>query len=176
MGYYVSEETSGRVHTVDFYFFQKEASMNQDILKLFKDFLQKQETLSRLSETERLYEYGYSELHIIAAIGDLEAPNVTSIAEYMDMTRGGVSKIIKKLTMAGLVNSYQQPGNNQKVFYQLTESGQSIYEEHDARHKLWENRDGDFLSGFSEEKLNDIASFMKQFNEYLDKKIVELGG
>lgn len=150
--------------------------MNQEILKLFHDFLQKQEALSRLSETERLYEYGYSELHVIAAIGDLEAPNVTSIAEHMNMTRGGISKIIKKLTMAGFIDSYQQPGNHQKIFYRLTESGRSLYAEHEARHKLWESRDGEFLSGFSEEKLKNIASFMKQFNEYLDKKIMELEG
>lgn len=148
--------------------------MNYDLLEVLKDFLQKQETLSRLSETERLYKYGYSELHVIAAIGDIKSPNVTSIAKLMDMTRGGVSKIIQKLIKAGLVDSYQQPDNHQKIFYRLTETGKSIYREHDARHQLWEKRDNEFLSRFSEEKLNEITSFMKQFNEYLEEKIIEM--
>ena len=34
--------------------------------------------------------YNHSELHIIAAIGDLEQPNVTSLAEHMGMTGGGI--------------------------------------------------------------------------------------
>lgn len=153
-----------------------EKEMNHDLLEILKDFLQKQETLSRLSETERLYKYGYSELHVLAAIGDIKSPNVTLIAKQMDMTRGGVSKIIKKLIKAGLVDSYQQPDNHQKIFYRLTEAGKSIYKEHDARHRLWEMRDSEFLARFSEEKLREIASFMKQFNEYLEEKIVEMEG
>lgn len=72
-----------------------------DLLSLIKDYGDKQEILSKLREDQSLREYNNSELHIVAAIGDLEQPNVTSLAEHIGMTRGGICKNIKKLTEAG---------------------------------------------------------------------------
>ena len=70
--------------------------MNERLLDLFTEYLEKQDMLSKLTEHEKLHAYGYSEIHVIAAIGDMDAPNVTSIVGYMHMTKGAISKIIKK--------------------------------------------------------------------------------
>ena len=69
--------------------------MKDNLLNLFAEYLEKQDALSKLTEHEKLHEYGYSEIHVVAAIGDLQNPNVTSIAKHMKMTKGAVSKIIK---------------------------------------------------------------------------------
>ena len=87
-----------------------------DLLSLFKEYGDKQEILSKLREDQSLRRYNSSELHIIAAIGDLEQPNVTSLAEHMGMTRGGICKNIKKLTEAGLISSYQIDGNVKNIY------------------------------------------------------------
>lgn len=150
--------------------------MYDHLLELFAEYLEKQDILSKLTEHERLYEYGYSEIHTIAAVGDLKDPNVTSIARRMKMTKGAVSKIIKRLLSAQVIEAYQLADNRQKIFYSLTEKGKFLYDEHKKRHELWIQRDKGFLSGFSEEQLQCVSSFMAEFNAYLEEQIAEKGG
>ena len=145
--------------------------MNERLLDLFTEYLEKQDMLSKLTEHEKLHAYGYSEIHVIAAIGDMDAPNVTSIAGYMHMTKGAISKIIKKCISAVLIVPYMIDGNNQKVFYRLTENGRFLYDEHGKRHELWGKRDLAFFSRYTARELETIAEFMADFNIYLEDKI-----
>lgn len=150
--------------------------MNAELLNLFAEYMEKQEVLSRLTEDERLHGFSYSEIHTIAAIGDLEEPNVTNIADRMSVTRGAISKITKRLQGQGLIEPYRRGGNKQKVFFQLTESGRVLYDEHEKRHELWLKRDDAFLAQFGAETVGQVESFMRAFNEYLETQITELGG
>lgn len=145
----------------------------KDLLKLFEKHLDKQDLLRKLTENDKLHDYGYSEVHTIAAIGDLEEPNVTNISKFLNMTRGGVSKIVKKLISSGLVTSEQRGDNQQKIFYNLTETGKFLYDEHAKTHKLWQERDEEFLNRFKDEELMTIVEFMTEFNDYLDLRIKE---
>lgn len=144
-----------------------------DLLNLFKEYGDKQETLSKLREDESLRSYNNSELHIIAAIGDLERPNVTSLAEYMGMTRGGVCKNIKKLTEAGLISSYQRDGNVKNIYYRLTDAGKTIYERHAEAHEAWIARDMNFIESFSDKQLGQVADFMERYIRHIDQRIEE---
>jgi DNA-binding MarR family transcriptional regulator len=58
-----------------------------------------------------------------------EHPNVIKNSEQMDLTRAGISKINKRLLSKGLIESYQEPDNNKEIYFRLTESGQSVYDE-----------------------------------------------
>lgn len=145
--------------------------MRKDLISLFKEYGDKQEILSKLCESEELRKYNNSELHILAAIGDLENPNVTAIAEYMGMTKGGISKNIKKLIEAGLVSTYQAENNNRKIFYSLTDEGKKIYDKHEIAHKNWLQRDNTFFSQFSDDEINHIADFLCKFINHLDEEI-----
>ena len=144
-----------------------------DLLNLFKEYGDKQETLSKLREDESLRSYNNSELHIIAAIGDLERPNVTSLAEYMGMTRGGICKNIKKLTEAGLISSYQRDGNTKNIYYRLTDAGKTIYERHAEAHEAWIARDMDFIESFSDKQLGQVTDFMERYIRHIDQRIEE---
>lgn len=145
--------------------------MRKDLISLFKEYGDKQEILSKLCESEELRKYNNSELHIIAAIGDLESPNVTAIADYMGMTKGGISKNIKKLMDAGLVSTYQAENNNRKIFYKLTDEGKKLYDKHDIAHKNWTRRDNTFFSQFSDDEINNVADFIENFIAHLDEEI-----
>ncbi|MBQ4472672.1 MAG: MarR family transcriptional regulator, partial [Lachnospiraceae bacterium] len=83
-----------------------------DLIRLFKEYGEKQETLLRLREDEALLALTNTEQHVVAAVGDLNAPNVTSIAEEMGLTKGAVSKNIKKLLSQGYVDAFQKEGNS----------------------------------------------------------------
>lgn len=150
--------------------------MNTELMKLFVKYMEKQEILSKLTEDEKLHGYNYSEIHTIAAIGDLENPNVTQIANSMNVTRGAISKITKKLLEQNLIESYQRDSNKQKIFFRLTESGQFLYDEHAKRHNLWLKRDNAFIERFDLKTIEQIEEFMKAFNDYLQTQIEELGG
>lgn len=150
--------------------------MKDNLLNLFAEYLEKQDALSKLTEHEKLHEYGYSEIHVVAAIGDLQNPNVTSIAKHMKMTKGAVSKIIKRLLSADVIKSYQHEDNKQKIFYSLAEKGRFLYDEHKKRHELWLQRDRRFLDKYSEKQLELIRKFMVDFNLYLQEQIDEKGG
>ena len=144
-----------------------------DLLNLFKEYGDKQEMLSKLKEDPSLRGYNNSELHIIAAIGDLEQPNVTSLAEHMRMTRGGICKNIKKLAEAGLISSYQRDGNAKNIYYRLTDAGKFIYEKHAKAHEAWLARDMAFMRGFSDKQLDQVTDFMKRYIEHIDQRIEE---
>ena len=144
-----------------------------DLLSLFKEYGDKQEILSKLREDQSLRGYNNSELHIIAAIGDLEQSNVTSLAEHMGMTRGGICKNIKKLAKAGLISSYQRDGNVKNIYYRLTEMGKIVYEKHAEAHQAWLARDMACMEGFSDEQLNQVTEFMKLYIRHRDQRIEE---
>lgn len=150
--------------------------MNSELLGLFASFMEKQEVLSKLTESEKLHGYNYSEIHTIVAIEDIENPNVTGISQAMHMTRGAISKITKKLMQHGLIESYMADGNNQKIFFKLTNKGHLLYKEHEKRHNLWLERDNAFLKKYSKAELDAMQNFMQDFNNYLEEKIAELGG
>ena len=150
--------------------------MNTELMNLFVKYMEKQEILSKLTEDEKLHGYNYSEIHTIAAIGDLEEPNVTNIANHMNVTRGAISKITKRLLAQNLIEAYQQDGNKQKIFFRLTESGQFLYDEHEKRHNLWLKRDDAFIRQFDENAVKQVEEFMRAFNDYLEEQIAELGG
>ena len=150
--------------------------MNTELMKLFVKYMEKQEILSKLTEDEKLHGYNYSEIHTIAAIGDLEDPNVTQIANSMNVTRGAISKITKKLLEQNLIESYRRDGNKQKIFFRLTESGQFLYDEHVKRHNLWLKRDNAFIEQFDSKTIEQVEEFMKAFNDYLETQIEESGG
>lgn len=150
--------------------------MNIELMNLFAEYMEKQEILSRLTEDEKLHGYSYSEIHTISAIGDLQDPNVTAIAERMNVTKGAVSKITKKLIDQKLIETYQKDGNRQKIYFRLTGNGKFLYDEHAKRHQLWLKRDDAFISRFDEKTVELIHSFMTEFNRYLEEKIEEKGG
>lgn len=145
--------------------------MKAELIILFKEFADKQERIKKLAKNEKIRDYNYSEIHTIAAIGDLDEPNVTNISNYLNMTRGGISKIAKKLIQQGLITTEQRNDNIQKIFYNLTPKGKLLYDEHSKTHECRFNRDKEFLNRFSEEQLKTVYDFMNQFNEYLDMQI-----
>lgn len=150
--------------------------MNAELLNLFAKYMEKQEMLSKLTEDEKLHGYNYSEIHTINAIGDLTEPNVTEIARSMNVTRGAISKITKKLLEQNLIEAYQKNGNKQKVFFRLTKQGQYLYDEHKKRHNLWLKRDDAFIKQFDPKTIEQIEQFMRAFNDYLEIQIAEFGG
>ncbi len=78
-----------------------------NIMESFKEIYEKEETLGKIAFRGEYEKYGVSEIHCIDFIGKIENPNVTKISESMNMTRGAISKICKKLLNNNLIYKYK---------------------------------------------------------------------
>lgn len=144
------------------------------LLAQFLSFYNKQDVLDKLESRYLIQGYGHSETNCVNMIGKLEQPNVTKIAKELHLTRGAVSKIVKKLIASEDVEPYQNPGNQKEIYYKLTAKGRLLYEEHHRRHAMWEDRERRFFEKMEKSELKVIIKFMSSFNKYLDEKIKEL--
>lgn len=143
----------------------------RELLDQFAEYLEKQEMLSRLTEADFLHGYSYAEIHCIGMIGEMENPTASKIAERMKMTRSAISKMTKRQIKAKLVEKYSLDTNKKEVYFRLTEAGWKLYQEHENRHRLWEQRDTEFFQHHSAEELNRMLQFMREFNQYLRVQI-----
>jgi Transcriptional regulators len=147
--------------------------MENRLLSQFQAIYEKQDMLSKLTDHVLYSSMGYSEIHCLAAIDQMDEPNTTAIADRLRMTRGAASKITKKLTGRGLVEIFQSPGNKKEKYHRLTAEGKVANERHTKAHKAWERRDLKFLRGISAEDKVVVSTFLDRFNNYLEQVIEE---
>jgi DNA-binding MarR family transcriptional regulator len=114
---------------------------------------------------------GLAEMHCIHWIGMLNDPNVTKIADQMQMTRGAISKIARKLLSKDLIASYKKPTNNKEIYYQLTENGRRLFDEHKKCHTQVRQEKLTLLQSFSEAEQDSILRFLNAINGQLDRKL-----
>ena len=145
--------------------------MNNIIMNKFKEIYEKEEVLGKLAFKGEYENYGVSEIHCIDSIGKIKDPNVTKISQSMNMTRGAISKISKKLLSANLIEKYKKPDNDKEIYFKLTELGEKLYKHHEIKHKKWEERNEIFFNNISKEDQETVANFLIKFNDYLDKII-----
>ena len=117
--------------------------------------------------------YPHSELNVIQCIGATEHPNVSSIADQMNMTKGAISKIIRKLTDKGAITSYQLPGNRQKIFYQLTKQGEALFDAHARRHRAWEKSELAYLNTLPADVVAAAAVFFQNYNAHIKSNMTK---
>lgn len=148
--------------------------MYQELLDLFAEQLEKQDQLSKLTESDFLHQYGYSDIHSIDYIGKTKDINVTKLSQCLKMTRGAASKIVKRLLNQSLIEVYKKEENKKEKYYRLTRKGLRIYKEHEKRHQLWIKRDIEFFKRYSAIEIQYMKEFMKDYNQYLDEQMQEL--
>ena len=110
---------------------------SEELLQLVLEYTNLSDETDKLHNRDSLSGYDNSELNCLDAIGRLEQPNVTALAGEMRMTKGAISKILRKLSDKGAVEPYQLGSNRQKIFYRLTDAGQELFAAHRERHRGW---------------------------------------
>ncbi|MGX4599103.1 MarR family transcriptional regulator [Faecalimicrobium sp. JNUCC 81] len=137
----------------------------------FRDLYSKMDWLNRLKMEEALKGYKSSEIHCMEYIEKNTDSNVTKLADAFYMTRGGISKIIKKLINNGLMESYQKPDNKKEIYFRLTEKGKEVNKVHEKLHKEFEERDKAIFDQVTDEQYESIFSFIKIYSNHLDTEI-----
>lgn len=104
------------------------------------------------------------EVHCIDRIGTIEYANVTKIANEMELTRGSISKICKRMLSKGLIESYQRSDNHKEIYYRLTEIGRRVYNAHKKCHSQARQEELFLLNTFSEYEQSIIFRFLSGIN------------
>ncbi|MBI6405676.1 MULTISPECIES: MarR family winged helix-turn-helix transcriptional regulator [Proteus] len=118
----------------------KENITTQDLLKGLSDFLhlkdeQADSNHKKVLEENGLDNYSLTELHVIHCIGEESMRNLTTISEYMAMTRGAVSKICSRLQKKGAIEKIKLADNQKEIFFILTEEGERLFHAHEVLHQ-----------------------------------------
>ena len=144
---------------------------SEELLRLVLESTTLSDETDKLHSRDSLSGYDNSELNCLDAIGRMEHPNVTALAEEMRMTKGAISKILRKLSDKGAVEPYQLGANRQKVFYRLTDAGQVLFDAHRERHRGWEERELSFFRSLPEEELAAAIRFFTDYNTDLRARL-----
>lgn len=118
-----------------------------------------------------LKNFTVNEMHCIDCIGKTENPNVTKLAKALNMTRGGISRLIKKLLNKEAIKTYTHPSNKKEIYYYLTKTGENVFVAHERLHRLCHKQDAKFLKQFSQEELVHGINFMRKYIAHTKQQI-----
>lgn len=115
--------------------------------------------------------YTITEMHCIECIGKIENPNVTKISQSLNITRGGVSKMIKKLINKGAIDTYTRDENKKEVYYILINLGQEVFQAHEKLHQEWNDKDTEFFKQFDKNEIKFALNFLQKYSQHLKDTI-----
>ncbi len=119
--------------------------------------------------------YKFSEMHTLDYIGKNTHPNVTGIATHLGMTRGAISKVIKKLIRNKHIKSYKIPDNKKEIYYELTPAGYSLFEKHAIIHQEFTDLDSEYFKQFDTETIKQFSDILHGYYDYLETKATTYG-
>ncbi len=112
--------------------------------------------------------YKFSELHTLEYIGTNSYPNVTGIASHLGMTRGAISKVIKKLLRNKHIRSFRIPDNKKEIYYELTDAGYEIFTKHTKIHQEFTKLDATFFKQFDAAAVEKFSQILDGYSDYLE--------
>ena len=145
---------------------------SEELLQLVLEYTNLSDETDKLHNRDSLSGYDNSELNCLDAIGRLEQPNVTALAGEMRMTKGAISKILRKLSDKDAVEPYQRGSNRQKIFYRLTDAGcRSRSSIPQTFRILYSLEFSLFFRSLSEEELSGAIRFFNDYNTDLRARL-----
>ncbi|PWG00245.1 MarR family winged helix-turn-helix transcriptional regulator [Levilactobacillus bambusae] len=100
-------------------------------------------------------------LSVIAEVADHPAENASAIAQSLNVTRGGISRIAKRLLADQLISTVQREGNRKERNYVLTDWGQDVANLHHRMHQALAAHQTKLFAEFTPQELTTINRFLK---------------
>jgi DNA-binding MarR family transcriptional regulator len=101
-----------------------------------------------------------AEIGTIVAIRENRGISVTDLAARMNVTKGAVSQILKRLLKKGMIVKKVDAENLSRLKLGLTRSGEIAYENHAKRHRDMENGIRMILKDASDENISFLKDFL----------------
>ncbi len=147
-----------------------------DLLFSINSGLEELEQFYIVKADEVLKDYSISEMHCIDNIERIENANVTKISQEMNITKGGISKLLKKLLKRGVIETYTIQTNKKEIYYRLTPAGKEVFSAHEKMHQDWYSKDEDFFKQFDKKEIQTAERILAQYNELLKERLNDLEG
>lgn len=112
-----------------------------------------------------------SEIHIINVIGYNDDIHISEIARKFGVTKGAISKTIKKLERKGLVEKRIDKTNNTRTLVKLTDKGMKAYYAHEKYHNEYDRDMFSYLESLTDHELEILYTFLDKANEMTEKHI-----
>lgn len=145
---------------------------SEDILKSFIDIVQLSQEINKKGFEDIYDGLSINEVHTIDYIGNNNSPNVTSISLSLNITRGGATKITKKLITKGYICEYKIEENKKEKYFRLTEYGKEIFIKHEKNHEQSLKRDSKLFDRFTEEEKMIIMKFLDTIKSDIKEKLI----
>lgn len=145
---------------------------NEDILKKLIDIIQLSQEMNKKSFQDIYNGLNINEVHTIDYIKRNTNPNVTSISSNLNITRGGATKMTKKLISKGYISEYKIAENKKEKYFTLTKSGEEIFIKHEKNHEESLKRDSKLFNAFTETEKHIIAKFLDVLKDDLKNKLI----
>jgi DNA-binding MarR family transcriptional regulator len=114
-----------------------------------------------------------SEIHTLCVIGAMPGIKITDLSVRLGVTKGAVSKIAKKMEEKGLIEKYQEPGNDKEILLRLTRMGKKAYLGHEEYHKKAFGRIITELGKLTREQAAFLFRFLGMVEDVIDTCLLE---
>ncbi|WP_339302259.1 MarR family transcriptional regulator [Paenibacillus sp. FSL H7-0737] len=103
-----------------------------------------------------------SSLHVLDVINMHEGIKGADIARDMEITKGAVSKITRKLLDYDLIRKTQLPDNLKEIYFSMTPLGTELAELHRVFHQEKDQKVMELLTSFDAASLEIVADFLEK--------------
>lgn len=125
---------------------------NEKLLKKTIEIVELFELFNKVNFQDMYNGLNINEVHSIDFIGNNSNPKLTDIANFLNITRGGATKITKRLINEGYIQDYKLYENKKEKYFKLTTIGNDIFNKHKLIHEESIRKDSRIFSELSKEE------------------------
>jgi DNA-binding MarR family transcriptional regulator len=156
-----------------FYTFGPMDKANQSPFSLITKLLKVSELWKRLDSKPRKFGSGNflsgSEINPLEVVGQNEGLSVTDLAARLGITKGAVSRTLKKMEAKKLVIKGIDPSNGSRITVILSTSGKAAHYSHLQWHESMDGGFRDYFVDLPEDKIRFLDEFLSSLEEFLKK-------
>ena len=136
------------------------STFHETLVNLFNDIMELEQ---KAIITDRFKNITNNDMHIIEAIGDKAAKNMSSIAKTLKVTVGTLTIAINSLVKNGYVNRIRSEKDKRVVLISLSELGKEAYEHHKNFHEKMIRA---MIEGLDEQETNTLVNALTNLNQF----------
>jgi DNA-binding MarR family transcriptional regulator len=108
-----------------------------------------------------------AEFFVLKKIGEMGTVNASRLAETLNISKSGISKITGRFLERGMITAGRRSGNEKEIYYGLTDYGKQAY---DIQRELGQKKGVQlraFLADFNEGERETILKFLTGIKKIL---------
>ncbi|WP_167957171.1 MarR family winged helix-turn-helix transcriptional regulator [Anaerosporobacter faecicola] len=135
-------------------------TFHETLVSLFNDIMELEQ---KAIITDRFKNITNNDMHIIEAIGDKAAKNMSSVAKALKVTVGTLTIAINNLVKKGYVDRIRSEKDKRVVLISLSELGREAYVHHKNFHEKMIDA---MMEGLDEHETNVLVKALTSLNQF----------